>query len=110
MSATWSGSCCACAGREIMKIVSIQVGTPRLVESALGGPPFRSAICKDPVAGPLLLGPAGLPGDGQASLRYHGGPDKALLCYAAEHYPLWQADLDRPPLPFGSFRENFPTS
>lgn len=115
-SGTWSGWCCgSAAGRAAVRLLSIQVGRPRLVESALGGPPFRSGICKQPALGPVRLGPEGLDGDGQASRRYHGGPDKAILCYAAEHYPRWEAELaaagQRPAVALGpgAFGENFTT-
>jgi len=47
-----------------------------------------SAIWKQAVSGPVLLGELGLEGDGQA-YRTHGGPEKALLHYAADHYRMW---------------------
>lgn len=67
-----------------------------------------SAIAKQPVSGPQRLGPEGLAADEQADRRVHGGPDKAIHHYPAEHYPLWQDDLG--PLPLldrpGAFGEN----
>ncbi|HQZ01819.1 MAG TPA: MOSC domain-containing protein [Thauera sp.] len=47
-----------------------------------------SGIFKSAVDGPVHLGPTGLEGDEQADLRHHGGPDKALHHYPAEHYAL----------------------
>ncbi len=47
-----------------------------------------SGIFKSAVEGPLHLGSSGLMGDEQADLRYHGGPEKALHHYPAEHYVL----------------------
>ena len=47
-----------------------------------------SGIFKSAVDGPVQLGPTGLEGDEQADLRHHGGPDKALHHYPAEHYAL----------------------
>lgn len=47
-----------------------------------------SAIFKSPVNGAVLLGLTGLEGDEQADLRHHGGPDKALHHYPAEHYAV----------------------
>lgn len=35
----------------------------------------------------------------------HGGPDKAIYVYPAEHYPYWQEELGRD-LPWGMFGEN----
>jgi len=92
-------------------LVSIQVGLPR----RWGDPeatdpmerPWESAIAKEPVQGPVWLGRTNLIGDGQADLKHHGGPDKAVLAYAAAHYPLWRAELGRSDLPYGAFGENF---
>ena len=47
-----------------------------------------SGIFKSAVDGPRHLGSNGLEGDEQADLRYHGGPEKALHQYPAEHYAL----------------------
>ncbi len=89
-------------------LVSIQVGTPRLFD---GSDPARrswlSAFIKEPVAGPVWLGRTNLAGDAQADLQNHGGPDKAVLAYAAAHYADWRAELGRPELPYGAFAENF---
>lgn len=70
------------------------------VRSVLTGParPYtrpgsRSAIDKQPQAGPVAVGTLGLAGDEQGDLRVHGGPDKAVHCYAVEHYPVWRAEL-----------------
>lgn len=47
-----------------------------------------SGIFKSAVDGPRHLGTNGLEGDEQADLRYHGGPEKALHQFPAEHYAL----------------------
>ena len=49
-------------------------------------PGSRSGIDKQPVAGPLHIGPLGLTGDEQGDLRVHGGIDKAVHHYPFEHY------------------------
>lgn len=89
-------------------LLSIQVGTPRLFD---GGDPARrpwlSAFIKEPVTGPIWLGRMNLAGDAQADLKNHGGPDKAVLAYAAAHYANWRTELGRPDLPYGAFAENF---
>jgi MOSC domain-containing protein YiiM len=46
-----------------------------------------SGIVKAPVAGPIALGPEGLAGDRHGDPRYHGGREKALHHYPADHYP-----------------------
>jgi MOSC domain-containing protein YiiM len=91
-------------------LLSIQVGTPatRGVEGA-SDPferPWTSGILKWPVDGAVRLGRTNLAGDGQADLEHHGGPDKAVLAYAAAHYPDWQTELAPLELPFGAFGEN----
>ena len=68
---------------------------------------WTSGFIKQPVAGALWLGRTNLVGDGQADLRVHGGPDKAALAYAAEHYPAWKAELELDHLGSGGFGENF---
>ncbi|WP_200932099.1 MOSC domain-containing protein [Pseudorhodoferax sp. Leaf265] len=56
-------------------------------------PGSRSAIDKQPQAGPVAVGALGLAGDEQGDLRVHGGPDKAVHCYASVHYPVWRTEL-----------------
>jgi MOSC domain-containing protein YiiM len=67
-----------------------------------------SGIAKPPVNGPLRVEALGLAGDEQADLRVHGGPDKAVLCYAWSHYAHWRGLLPAQPwldVP-GAFGEN----
>lgn len=99
------------------RVLSIQVGLPKVVaippelqSSRRSTKPWVSAICKEPVSGPIWLGDEGLVGDGQANRKYHGGPERALLVYAASHYPKWRAELDRPELAYGAFGENLTVS
>lgn len=91
-------------------VSSIQVGLPRRtgVEDAPEAldRPWTSGIWKDAVATPVWCGRTNLAGDGQADLRVHGGPEKAVLAYAAAHYPLWRAELAIPELGAGGFGEN----
>jgi MOSC domain-containing protein YiiM len=44
----------------------------------------NGGLPKLPVAGPVMLGAEGVAGDRHRSLKYHGGPDKAVLMIAAE--------------------------
>ncbi|MCA9069923.1 MAG: MOSC domain-containing protein, partial [Planctomycetaceae bacterium] len=37
---------------------------------------------------------------------HHGGPDKAICAYAANHYPYWQERLAQPKMKYGGFGEN----
>jgi MOSC domain-containing protein YiiM len=86
-------------------LMSIQVGLPRTHADG-----WRTAFFKDVVARAVWLGPTNLAGDGQGNRKVHGGRDKAVLAYAADHYPVWRAELERPDLPFGAFAENFTIS
>jgi MOSC domain-containing protein YiiM len=95
----------------LARLVSIQVGLPAVHgEPGADDPldqPWRTGFFKAPVAGPVWLGRLNLVGDGQANLRVHGGADKAVLSYAASHYPVWRQELNMPELPYGAFAENF---
>lgn len=46
----------------------------------------RSGIFKTPVSGPVAVGLEGLAGDAQGDRRVHGGPEKAVHYFPAEHY------------------------
>jgi MOSC domain-containing protein YiiM len=90
-----------------MKIVSIQVGLPRIVMR--DGEPVSTGIFKEPVAGRVKLRTLNLDGDRQADLSVHGGPYKAVYCYPSEHYAFWKQELPEMDLPPGMFGENFTT-
>lgn len=68
---------------------------------------WTTGFFKEPVQGPVLLRTTNLEGDGQADRVHHGGVDKAVLAYSAEHYPDWRRSMEQPSLPFGAFGENF---
>jgi MOSC domain-containing protein YiiM len=67
-----------------------------------------SAIGKAPVSGRVRIGLLGLDGDEQADRRFHGGPDKALHHYPANHYAFWRGVIGDHPLLAapGAFGEN----
>jgi MOSC domain-containing protein YiiM len=50
-----------------------------------------SAIGKRTVSGAVAVERMGLVGDEQADLSVHGGLDKAMYAYPAEHYAFWRA-------------------
>ena len=52
-----------------------------------------SAIDKRPVHAPVAVHAEGLEGDAQADRRVHGGVDKAVHCYAWQHYATWRREL-----------------
>jgi MOSC domain-containing protein YiiM len=85
------------------RVVSLQVG--RASTLPWRGREVSSGFLKVPVDGRLTLGPVGLDGDEQADLTVHGGPDKAICCYASEHFPFWTG-LTGQPFEAGAFGEN----
>ena len=89
---------------------SIQVGLPTNYgfEDArdVHDEPWTTGFFKTPVEGPVFAGATNLAGDGQADLVNHGGIDKAVLAYSADHYPKWREELNMPGMPYGAFGEN----
>ncbi len=79
------------------------VGEPRDVDD--NGTTVSTAIFKERIEGPVMVRRLNIDGDRQADLRVHGGVDKAVYCYPAEHYPAWQSELGRE-LGYGTFGEN----
>ena len=90
-----------------MKIISVNVGLPRLVSR--NGEPVSTAFFKEPVAGRVMVRTLNLDGDRQADLSVHGGPQKAVYVYPSEHYDFWKRELPDMELPWGMFGENFTT-
>lgn len=90
-----------------MKIISINVGLPRLVQR--NGEVVSTGIFKEPVAGRVMLRTLNLDGDRQSDLSVHGGPLKAVYGYPSEHYDFWKQELPDMDLPWGVFGENFTT-
>ncbi len=84
-------------------VISLQVG--RATTLPWRGKDVPSGFLKAPVDGRVALGPLGLEGDEQADLTVHGGPDKAICCYASEHFPFWTELTGRRFGP-GAFGEN----
>jgi len=92
-------------------LVSVNVGLPELIGKHRGKP-ITSGIRKRPISGASVeVGRTNLAGDGQADLRVHGGPDKAVYAYPSEHLPWWNGELPRDePFGAGSFGENLTTA
>jgi MOSC domain-containing protein YiiM len=88
-----------------VKLLSLNVGLPR--EATWHGHTVTTGIFKAPVEGRIKLRRLNLDGDAQADLNVHGGKDKAVYCYQAQHYEFWKRELPGRELPFGMFGENF---
>lgn len=85
-------------------LASLQVGRARRIDAA---EPWESAIFKSPVDAPVLLTANGLLGDEQADRTVHGGPDKAVCVYSADHYDEWRRTPGLAAMGAGAFGENF---
>jgi len=91
-----------------VKLLSVNVGTPRAVAAARGT--VLTAIWKTPVTGRVAVRRLNIDGDRQADLTVHGGERKAVYAYPSEHYPPWEVELGTGPLPWGAFGENLTVS
>lgn len=93
------------------RLASVQVAQARKV--VIAGRSILTAIHKTNVEGAVAVKPLGLQGDEQADLSVHGGLEKAVYAYPAEHYPFWRdarlragvAGIDSA-LPHGALGEN----
>ena len=90
-----------------MRLVSLNVGRPREVETPRG--PVLTAIWKSPIEGRVPLKRFNIAGDQQADLRVHGGENKAVYLYPSEHYAFWRGEYPGMELPPGMFGENLTT-
>lgn len=90
-----------------IRLRSILVGMPAEIHDEQDPKPWFSGFAKREVAGPVRIGRDNVAGDGQADRSVHGGPEKAILGYCADHYPQWCHELQRDDLRDGSFGENF---
>jgi MOSC domain-containing protein YiiM len=84
--------------------VSVNVGAPR--ELLWKGRLVSTAIFKEAVVGRVPVRRLNLDGDLQADPTVHGGEDKAVYAYPAEHYAFWRAELPGRELAWGTFGEN----
>jgi N-acetylglutamate synthase-like GNAT family acetyltransferase len=89
------------------KIVAISVGGPR--EVTWRGRKVQTSIFKTPVPHRVRVARDNVEGDRQSDLSVHGGAEKAVYAYPAEHYGFWRRELPGEALPWGSFGENVTT-
>ena len=90
-----------------MKVISVNVALPR--EVIWKGMNVSTGIFKAPVDGRVNIGQLNLDGDKQADLSVHGGPEKAVYAYPAEHYDYWRRELPNRTFSWGQFGENLTT-
>ena len=70
---------------------------------------WRTGFYKQPQEGARWLGYQGFRGDEVADTRFHGGVDKAVCVYPAEHYPYWNGIDEMAGAGAGGFGENLTT-
>lgn len=75
-----------------------------------GEPNWSSAFIKGERKGPVHVGTLGLEGDEQADRRVHGGPQMAVLMYAAVHYDTWRREPGLGEMGPGGLGENLTVS
>jgi MOSC domain-containing protein YiiM len=89
----------------VVRVLGVQTGRVAPLP-APDGAPVPSAIVKRGVPGAVAVSALGLAGDEQADPTVHGGLEKAVYAYPAEHYAFWRALTRRPDLGFGGLGEN----
>jgi len=99
------------------KLIAVSVGRAAPLDARAGDGGLRrvmSAIRKAPTSDAVAVGALGLDGDEQVDLSAHGGVDKAVYLYPAEHYPFWETVRAQAgaagALPHGSLGENLTVS
>lgn len=91
-----------------MKLVSVNVSLAEQVEH--NDKLISTGIFKKPTTQRISVLETSLQGDQQVDLKNHGGTDKAVYGFAAEHYNYWREELAKPYLKFGQFGENLTIS
>ncbi|WP_281974899.1 MOSC domain-containing protein [Halobacillus litoralis] len=85
------------------KLLSLNVGRPETYETDKGE--LQSAYRKTPVGDTTYLTHLNFEGDEQADKKHHGGKDKAVCLYPAQHYRHWEEHYGKS-FSFPSFGEN----
>ncbi|HIJ89760.1 MAG: MOSC domain-containing protein [Desulfobulbaceae bacterium] len=86
-----------------MHLISLNIGIPKA--EIFHGKEVTTGLCKQPVRDRLSLTKTGFVGDGVQDRKHHGGEDKAVCVYSADHYPHWEKVLGEK-LPAAAFGEN----
>ena len=85
-------------------IISINIGVPRDVTYTVDRK-LKTSLQRSPVKEKVFLDLMGFEGDQVADPLNHGGRDKAVCGYPANHYSFWEEELSRK-MPPASFGEN----
>jgi MOSC domain-containing protein YiiM len=91
-----------------MKIISTNIA--KVTTLIHQGKPIKTAILKQPTGNQVTIERTGILGDEQADRKWHGGEEKAVFGFSANHYLYWQQQLNHDTLSAGMFGENFTVS
>jgi MOSC domain-containing protein YiiM len=73
-----------------LRLLSVNVALPREI-GKFNGESVVSGIAKRPLElASVFVAATNIAGDGQADLSVHGGADKAVYAYPADHWPWWE--------------------
>ncbi|MGE8006651.1 MOSC domain-containing protein [Lysinibacillus sp. NPDC093216] len=89
--------------KNIAMIHTLAIGMPKELHYS-NGRSMITGIEKRKVQ-EVYLSVRGFEGDDVADKKHHGGPDRAVCLYPAEHYIQWEQELGKP-LPTAAFGEN----
>jgi MOSC domain-containing protein YiiM len=96
---------------QIGLLQTVQVGKPERHETQITKDgterSWRTSFFREPSPQSRWLYTTHLEGNEQADKENHGTPSQVVLLYAAAHYPVWQAELERSEMGPGGFGENF---
>jgi MOSC domain-containing protein YiiM len=88
-----------------LQLISVNVALPRVI-GRVDGQDILSGIAKQPLEQQsVFVATTNIAGDAQADLRVHGGVDKAVYAYPADHWPWWEQEKMLPSRA-GTFGEN----
>jgi MOSC domain-containing protein YiiM len=90
-----------------MRVQALNVSLPKVL--VYKGEEVLTGIYKVSTAEPLMIRKTNIDGDRQADLTVHGGVDKAVYAFPAEHYSYYQETLKQDPYETGQFGENLTT-
>jgi MOSC domain-containing protein YiiM len=86
------------------KVISVNLGKSR--DIIWRKKTVQTGIFKYPVNHPIHLGKKDVVDDDVIDRKYHGGTDKAVYLYSADHYPFWKEKFPELTWDYGMFGEN----
>ncbi len=87
-----------------MKVISVNIGEKRTIKWK--HKVYETGIFKHPVKESIFLGEKDVENDHVIDRRYHGGIEKAVYAYGANHYAYWKDLYSNLEFSYGMFGEN----